>query len=71
MSYEQFCDVMKKLSEIGVESKQVEGNEEEKQLLPSEMVKFLEFCEMDTSKKFREKMKKLNIAYRAGPKTNA
>jgi hypothetical protein len=46
-------------------------NQEEKNLISAELVKFLEFCEIDTSKKFREKMKKLNIAYRAGPKTNA
>lgn len=31
----------------------------------------LEYCELTTPKKFREKMKKLNIQYRTGPKTNA
>lgn len=31
----------------------------------------LEYCELSTPKKFKEKMKKLNIQYRIGPKTNA
>jgi hypothetical protein len=35
------------------------------------MVKMLDFLEISTAKKFREKMKRLNIQYRAGPKTNA
>ena len=35
------------------------------------MVRMLEYLDIQTAKKFREKMKKLNIQYRAGPKTNA
>jgi hypothetical protein len=35
------------------------------------MIKMLEYCELTTPKKFREKMKRLNIQYRTGPKTNA
>ena len=31
----------------------------------------LDFMDMSTAKRFKEKMKRLNIQYRAGPKTNA
>lgn len=63
--------MFKKLSTVGLEDKLSENQSEEKGLLSVEMVKLLELCELSTAKKFKEKMKRLNIQYRAGPKTNA
>ena len=35
------------------------------------MIQIFEFFEISTPKKFKQKMKKLNIQYRIGNKTNA
>ena len=76
MSFEQFCDVIGKLSAIGFGTaqsakKQQRNSEGEDQLLSDQMVTMLQYCQLSNHKKFRQKMKKLNIQYRAGPKTNA
>lgn len=75
MSFEQFIDVFKKLAEvafngipkpIGINSENTSSDH-----ISEDLVKLLEFCEIATAKKFKDKMKKLNIQYRLGQKTNA
>jgi hypothetical protein len=66
--------VIRKLAAVGFGEEMKEKEKEERDedgLLSQDLVKMLEYCELSSPKKFKEKMKRLNIQYRAGPKTNA
>ena len=77
MCFEQFEDVIGKLAEMmfGESAKQNNNQfmQEPPQVdgVPVSLMKMLDFMEISNARKFREKMRKLNIQYRQGPRTNA